>query len=332
MLIRLSPAAKVVRRLPSLWLACAVLSFLFDISAAPSAKANPAVARAAAVSTQPCGTGVSLRLSAVEAPQGGLIAATLVSSSPIAELQASWDGRILWFWTARPWRTGGKEEREALLGVDLEKPAGSYEVQISGQARGSAAFTCQAQIKVHDGHFATESLHVAKQFAEPDPQQVQRANTERDKLRAIFDLVTHPPLWERGFRQPLDHVKTGGNFGKRRILNGIPGSPHSGVDFPAPTGTAIRSAQTGTVVLAEELFFSGNTVVVDHGLGIYTFYGHLSAYGVKLGEVVKRGQILGKVGATGRVTGPHLHWGLYINHARVNGLGIIRLLGKPQPS
>src|SRR5439155_23378506 len=82
------------------------------------------------------------------------------------------------------------------------------------------------------------------------------------------------------------------------------------LDFPSPTGTPIHAAQSGRVTLAQELFFSGNTVVVDHGLGIYTFYGHLSEMDVKVGDQLQSGQVLGKVGATGRVTGPHLHWGL----------------------
>jgi murein DD-endopeptidase MepM/ murein hydrolase activator NlpD len=99
------------------------------------------------------------------------------------------------------------------------------------------------------------------------------------------------------------------------------------VDFPAPNGTPVHAAQSGRVVLAEELYFSGNTVIVDHGLGIYTFYGHFSETDVKLGDTVNAGTILGKVGATGRVTGPHLHWGLTVERARVNAVDIVKVLG-----
>jgi len=111
-------------------------------------------------------------------------------------------------------------------------------------------------------------------------------------------------------------------------LNGKEGSPHTGMDFPAITGTPVHAAQAGRVVLADNLFFSGNTVVVDHGLGIYTFYCHFSETAVKVGDEVTVGALLGKVGATGRVTGPHLHWGLTVEGARVNPLEIVRLLGK----
>ena len=111
------------------------------------------------------------------------------------------------------------------------------------------------------------------------------------------------------------------------MLNGKAGSPHSGVDFPAVTGTPVHAAQAGRVVIAEPMFFSGNTVVVDHGLGIYTFYCHLSEIAVIAGDKVEAGSLLGKVGATGRVTGPHLHWALSVNHARVNAMQILDILG-----
>jgi murein DD-endopeptidase MepM/ murein hydrolase activator NlpD len=99
------------------------------------------------------------------------------------------------------------------------------------------------------------------------------------------------------------------------------------VDLLATTGTPVHATQRGRVVLAEELFFAGNTVVVDHGLGIYTLYGHLSEIDAKVGDDLEAGAVLGKVGATGRVTGPHLHWGLTVERARVNPLQLVRLLG-----
>ena len=124
---------------------------------------------------------------------------------------------------------------------------------------------------------------------------------------------------------PLDGNKTGHNFGKRRVLNGKPMSPHTGLDISAPAGTPIHAAQRGRVVLADNLFFSGNTVIVDHGLGVYTFYGHMKSINVAEGDDVNAGAVVGKVGATGRATGPHLHWTLVVDGARVNPLGIVWL-------
>lgn len=281
---------------------------------------------------QTCGPDVTLKLSAPSSSQGSLLLLEMRSRKPLAEVTAEWNSKNVPFWQIH---SAGKDSpkvpsndlRQAILGVDLEKAPGTYPLLVHLQAAGGKPASCTIQIPIRAGKFATERLQVGKEFVEPNPEQIQRANEERDKLRAIFDQVTPEKLWDGDFRVPLDGVTAGGNFGKRRVLNGQAGSPHSGVDFPALTGTPIHAAQSGRVALAQELFFSGNTVVVDHGLGIYTFYGHLSAIDVKVGDALQSGQVLGKVGATGRVTGPHLHWGLTVERARVNPLQLVKVLG-----
>jgi peptidase M23-like protein len=288
-------------------------------------------ATAGAKIPQACAPGVTLRLSAAASSQGSLLLLELRSRKPLTEVTAEWNSRKVPFWQVSNAQSDSNSEsldlRRAILGVDLEKPPGTYPVLIHVQTSNGKPTTCTLQIPVRAGKFATERLRVEKEFVEPSPEQIKRANEERDHLREIFDQVTPEKLWTGGFRVPLDGVDTGGNFGKRRILNGQPGSPHSGVDFPALTGTPVHATQNGRVALAQELFFSGNTVVVDHGLGVYTFYGHLSEIDVKVGDELQSGQVLGKVGATGRVTGPHLHWGLTVERARVNPLQLVKLLG-----
>ena len=116
---------------------------------------------------------------------------------------------------------------------------------------------------------------------------------------------------------PLDGVTTGHNFGKRRVLNGQAHSPHAGLDMPAKTGTPIHASQSGRVVLADNLFFSGNTVILDHGLGLFTLYGHLSSIDVKAGDSIKQRQIIGKTGETGLAAGDHLHFGVYLHGVAV---------------
>jgi murein DD-endopeptidase MepM/ murein hydrolase activator NlpD len=108
----------------------------------------------------------------------------------------------------------------------------------------------------------------------------------------------------------------------------VPRSPHSGADFVSPEGTPIRAPNAGTIVLARDLYFSGNTVVIDHGLGLFSLVAHLSAMEVKEGETVDAGAIVGRVGATGRVTGPHLHWAVRANGARVDPLSLLAVLGE----
>lgn len=269
-----------------------------------------------------CGGGAELRVSAGEAKQGDLLTAQIESANAIAEVKGEWGGHEVAFW-----KDGavGHEIWRALIGVDLEQEPGKSKLQIRGKLADGTALNCAAAITVQEGGFETEKLQVEKQFVKPNPEQQERAKEETVRLRAIFAAVTPEKLWGGKFRMPLDGIYNGRNFGRRRVLNGQPHSPHSGVDFPAATGTLVHASQSGRVALAENLFFAGNTVVVDHGLGIYTLYGHLSTIDVKPGENVKAGAVLGRVGATGRVTGPHLHWGLTVDRARVNALEIVKL-------
>jgi murein DD-endopeptidase MepM/ murein hydrolase activator NlpD len=274
-----------------------------------------------------CTGGVELSLSALQASQGSLILAQLRSQKSLREVTGKWNERNVYFWesgsSAATRREASNHRDEALLGVDLEKAPGDYEFSVSATTENGEQAECTATLTIRAGKFATESLTVQKQFVEPNEQQAQRAVAEQEKLRQIFDHITAEKLWHGPFRVPLTGGVRGTNFGKRRILNGQPRSPHTGADFPAPTGTLIHATQSGRVVLAEELYFSGNTVIIDHGLGIYSLYGHLSATDAAVGDAVKAGQVIGKVGATGRVTGPHLHWGMTVNKARVNPMQLV---------
>lgn len=267
-----------------------------------------------------CGGDAILRISAVEAQQGSLLAIEVESATGIAEIKGEWDGSKVQFW-----RDGDGQKPHAFLGVDLEKPPGKYELRINGKLLDGTALNCSAEVEVTAGKFATESLHVSPRYVEPNPEQIERAKKESARLGAIFASITPEKLWAGKFRLPLTGVHKSGNFGKRRVLNGNARAPHKGVDFAAPRGTPVHATQRGRIVLAEELYFSGNTVLMDHGLGIYTLYGHLSSLHVKAGEMVEAGTVLGKVGTTGRSTGPHLHWGLTVNGAKVNALDIVKL-------
>jgi Peptidase family M23 len=271
-----------------------------------------------------CGEGVKLVLSAAGASQGGLLRLEIRGANPAAAVQAEWDGHTIPFWQD----AATENVRHAFLGVDLEQPAGEFPLDITLQMPGSKQSNCSAVISVKAGHFAIEKLQIANGFVDLKAEDADRAGKERQRLREIYARVTPERLWNGNFRLPLDGQHAGTNFGRRRVLNGQPGSPHSGVDFPAPAGTPVHAAQRGRVVLADALFFSGNTVLLDHGLGVYTFYGHFESIAVHDGDLVESGALLGRVGATGRVTGPHLHWGLIVNQARVNPLQIVPLPAK----
>jgi murein DD-endopeptidase MepM/ murein hydrolase activator NlpD len=292
--------------------------------AAVSQKKHPANAKTTvpAWPARDCGHDVQLRLSSLSASQGSLLLLEVRSAKPLVELKGAWQGNAIPFWKEVSGDARGTEIHRGLLGVDLEQAPGESVLTVTENTADDPPANCTVSVAVRAGKFATERLKVAPNFVEPNKEQLAKAEEDRKKLRTIYDTVTQERLWQGTFRIPLDGVTTGGNFGRRRVLNGQPGSAHSGVDFPAPTGTPVHAAQNGHVVLAEELYFSGNTVVVDHGLGVYTLYGHFSEIGVKAGDEVAKGDVLGKVGATGRVTGPHLHWGLTVSKARVNALAI----------
>ncbi len=259
-----------------------------------------------------------MKVSAAVSAQGSLVLAEILAPKSPPAFSSDWDGQAMPLWR----ETEKSPTWHGLIGIDLEKPPGRYEWKISWPGTQGNVLTCSVLITVHAGKFPTERLNVEKQFVQPDPEQQKRAEEDQKKMRAIYDTVTPERLWDGKFLLPLKDVTTGGNFGRRRILNGEARSPHAGVDFPAAAGTPVFASQSGKVVLAENLYYSGNTVVLDHGYGIYTLYAHLSVIGVQAGDMVKAAAEIGKVGATGRVTGPHLHWGLTIDHARVNAMQI----------
>ncbi|MCU1337887.1 MAG: zinc metalloendopeptidase [Bryobacterales bacterium] len=284
-------------------------------------------------STHDCGHSLTLQLSSPDPTQGSLLLLELRSATqPVSEIKATWDKREIPFWQQPKTNEKSPNVWHALLGVDLELKPENYPLTLTAKTESAEPIPCTATIDVKEGKFATESLKVAPNFVEPNPEQLARSEAERQRLRAIFATITPDRLWDGSFHYPLTGITTGGNFGKRRILNGKAGSPHGGVDFPAPAGTPVYAAQRGRVVLAEPLYFSGNTVILDHGLGLYTFYAHFESISVQAGDLVDTGALLGKVGATGRVTGPHLHWAATVNRARTNPIQLISLLGEKAPS
>jgi murein DD-endopeptidase MepM/ murein hydrolase activator NlpD len=213
----------------------------------------------------------------------------------------------------------------ALAAVDVAQPAGiaTYEIQFGSPEGRTIATT--GTIDVQARTFATRRLTVASRFVDPSAAELERIRGDSERLEAIFTAVTVPEQIGP-FAPPLPGVP-GSNFGTRSVFNGEPRAPHAGADFRGATGTPIASPGAGRVVLAEPLFFTGNTVVIDHGLGLYSLLAHLSRIDVHAGDAVERGAVVGLLGATGRVTGPHLHWGVRLGKARVDPERLLALLG-----
>jgi murein DD-endopeptidase MepM/ murein hydrolase activator NlpD len=215
------------------------------------------------------------------------------------------------------------DEWSGLVGIDLETKPGRYSMKGTVTFLDGQTAELEQSVEVLPKAFPVQRIQVEEKYVTLDPKAEKRSQEELKKLQGIWRSSSPLKLWHGPFLAPVASQMTSG-FGRRRIVNGQPRSPHSGVDLKAATGTPIKAANSGTVVLAEDLYFSGNTVVLDHGLGLYTYYGHCSAMAVKPGDSVARGQVIGAVGATGRVTGPHLHWACRLGEARVNPLELTK--------
>jgi len=157
-----------------------------------------------------------------------------------------------------------------------------------------------------------------------DPKSLRRVKAEQQQVREVLALVSDGPTWSDQFLEPVkgDVAQA---FGRKRVINGQPRNPHSGEDISAPMGAEVVATNDGVVRLTVDHFFSGKGLFIDHGLGLLSMYFHLSEVLVHEGEVVTRGQVIGRVGATGRVTGPHLHWGMRLNGARVDPYSVLKL-------
>ncbi|MGD0859800.1 MAG: M23 family metallopeptidase [Terracidiphilus sp.] len=260
-----------------------------------------------------------------QAPAVTLTPAVVVAGSPelirvqaadAAAIDGEWLGRKLQFFRGRDGRTWF-----ALAGVDVEGAVGPSTLRISVRLAEGGARDLSRTIDIHSAHYRTGSLTVAPKFVEPSPEALQQIKAEQALKDKIFAASAPEPLWSASFRAPVTAPPTD-SFGTRRTFNGKLASIHKGMDFRAATGTPVRAGNSGVVALARPLYYEGNCVAIDHGLGLFTLYLHLSRIDVKEGQRVTTGDRLGLSGATGRVTGPHLHWavrwqGAYLDPAKL---------------
>jgi len=211
-----------------------------------------------------------------------------------------------------------------LVGIDLTVGAGTHDLDVTATADDGAVVQKTYPLVVESKEFPTRRLSVNPSFVSPPAEVIERIQRESRTLDEIFSTATEERLWRDGFLRPVTGESTS-SFGRRSVFNGQPRSPHSGTDFRAAEGTPIKAPNGGKVVLATDLYFSGNVVVVDHGLGLYSYFAHLSSIDVSVEEHVSQGEVVGRVGSTGRVTGPHLHWTVRLNGARVDPLSLMDL-------
>ena len=214
----------------------------------------------------------------------------------------------------------------ALVGIDLSARPGRVTIDVEARLADGSPLAARLPLKVNAKAFPTRRLQVAPEFVAPPPAEQARIERERLLLNNVLSAVSPRHLWEDGFGRPVEGEVIS-LFGARSVFNNEARAPHRGIDFRGAIGTPVRAPARGVVVLAEPLYFSGSTVILDHGLGVFSMLAHLSRIDVRPGALVVRGDVVGAIGATGRVTGPHLHWTLRIGAAAVDPLSVLAIAG-----
>jgi murein DD-endopeptidase MepM/ murein hydrolase activator NlpD len=235
---------------------------------------------------------------------GGIVRLSL---GPSQERPTAWAGEVPLLVLGDP------IEWSALVGIPLSATPGEARivVQIEGKASRELAYTVEPK------RYAEQRLKVEPKTVDLSPEDLARFERERDHQKTVMAAFSEPLPASLRMRVPTPGRRSS-SFGLRRVFNGQARSPHSGMDIAAPTGTPVLTPLAGRVIDTGDYFFNGQTVWLDHGGGLLSMVCHLSAIDVSTGDVLEAGQRIGAVGATGRVTGPHLHWGVMLNRAMVD--------------
>jgi hypothetical protein len=222
-------------------------------------------------------------------------------ASPVTNLEGTWQGHPITLFPGDDSRTW-----YALAGVDVEAKPGTYPIELKAATSDGRVETMQRDVVVGPANYKTEVLRVPQKYVKPDAETLVRIDADKRLKKAAFEHEVVPVEWSGRFEPPID-TKPSEGFGTRRTFNGQLASIHRGMDYHAAVGSPVMAANSGEVVLARELFYEGNCVMINHGQQFLTIYMHLSHLSVKEGDKVQKGQEVGLSGATGRATGPHLH-------------------------
>ena len=235
---------------------------------------------------------------------GGIAIVDITAESATAPVVTFEGNRVMVLPNGSTWR--------AVIGIPLAREPGAAAIDIRyGNQTLKQGFTIAGKA------YATQRLNVAPKHVDLSPEDAARVERETPHIRAtVATFSANAPTTMR-FESPVKGPRSS-SFGLRRVFNSQPRNPHSGMDIAAPTGTPVFAPAPGVVIDTGDYFFNGNSVFIDHGQGLVTLYCHLHKIDVAAGTVVKTGDKIGEVGATGRVTGPHLHWGVALNRAFVD--------------
>jgi len=263
----------------------------------------------AAATVEETRTGLSIEVRAREIAPGEPLRLLVTSDVPLASLRGQFLSEEVFLL-----RDGRADDGRSWSGwtmVGLDQEPGPASIDLTGVLADGTPVPGTLAVTIRAKPFPEERLTVESKYVEPSPEAQERLEREREKLARVYGTRRELPPAGAAFSRPVAGEPTA-IFGTRRLYNGQPRSPHPGLDLRAGTGTPVRASGDGVVGLAQDLYYSGLTVIVDHGGGLFTIYAHLSRIDVEEGQAVSAGQFVGQSGATGRVTGPHLHWGAKI--------------------
>jgi hypothetical protein len=301
--------------------ALAVLSF--SSSCSSSSKSSGAEVPAAPTLTAAGAAVITPEYEANISPSivadGSLVAVTVHFKKPMSgkiELIGTFEDQISHFFEV-PEKGAGVYE--ALFGVEHGHKPGKASIKIENEG-----VQANLSLDIVDGKYPSETLKVDGKRVNPPKKMMKRILSELKEIGKVYAISTPERYWEGPFQLPVDSKITD-PFGTKRVYNGQLKSYHGGLDFHAPVGTPIHASGAGVIVLAKNLYYSGNTVIIDHGYGLKSMYFHMSKFKVKLGDKVAKGQLLGLSGKTGRVTGPHLHWQVIVHKIKVNPTGLLEV-------
>jgi murein DD-endopeptidase MepM/ murein hydrolase activator NlpD len=266
----------------------------------------------------------SVRWQPVRVVNGTPVLFRVMAPAPLESLSGNWMEHQVFFNLDTANKTWF-----GLAGSSLQVRPGGYPLELRATTISGKEITFDRKITIHAAKYPRVAIKVAKQYTEPNPEQLQKVSHDASVKQEAFHRVSPEQEWSGKFQAPVD-ARISDVFGTQRTINGKVQSTHQGLDYAVPSGTPVAAVNSGTVLLARALYFEGNCVVLDHGQGLLTLYMHLSEIKVKEGDKIERGDEVGLSGGSGRATGPHLHlavrWqGIYLNPATLLQLNLPNL-------
>ncbi|MCP3676705.1 MAG: M23 family metallopeptidase [Deltaproteobacteria bacterium] len=244
----------------------------------------------------------------------------VTGTKEIEEVSGSFLNHTVYFYD-----TGNGMAHYGFSAIGLGTQPGRHLITLHLTYRDGSEERLSHPIAVRERLFTLQRLTVDEGYVRLTERNLARYKRESEELSQIFSAITPERLFDEGFGMPLRNNIPTARFGVKRLINGEKRSPHKGLDLKGTGGVPVYASNGGKVVMMSELFFTGKTVIIDHGLGIYSLYAHLSRFHVGEGEMVSKGRLIGRIGSTGRVTGPHLHWAIKVGGKTVDPVSLLEL-------